>query len=414
MGRVRGVTLGLCMAAAALFGFCPARAESPSSELVEGLNRFSIAFYQEVAGVGGNIVVSPFSIESGLSMAYLGAHGETKKEMREVLDYPPFSRLTLAQEFSQLGLVLEERRSSAYYQLYMAHGMWIANDSSLLQDYTSMIELYYGGALWRRDFTDSVAVAGEINEWVSNETNGKIEEIVRPVDISMTTRMFLANALYLKAPWSVPFDSDNTVEADFWTEVGESVKVAMMRRTRGFPYYRGEDFSMVALPYRSVGDGVQLAMLVALPNEGEDLSTWEQGLSLEQIDGAMEGMRMRAVELSLPRFKTATHLFPIRILQQMGLNNPFGFEANFSGIDGSMDLQISSVVHDAMISVDEGGTEAAASSGIVMGYKALPPVEGEVTFEANRPFFYLIVDVHTHQILFIGRVGNPLLERTPL
>lgn len=181
----------------------------------------------------------------------------------------------------------------------------------------------------------------------------------------------------------------------------------MMHGQIRLPHYGDDLLEAIALPYEGGSEGVQLVMLILLPKE---LKTFEQGLSLDQLKNLLSSMTLQVVDVALPKFQMATRIYAKDILENMGMKIPFSRAADFSGINGKRDLLLSAAVHQAYIDVDEYGTEASAASAVSVGLKSAPSEKADIAFVADHPFMTLVLDAASGQILFIGRVDNPVSD----
>ena len=242
-----------------------------------------------------------------------------------------------------------------------------------------------------------------INEWVSDETEGKIKDLIPSGAINPLTRLVLANAIYFNAGWQSTFDEELTEKATFTLLDGSQKNVPMMKTSapESFGYGYGEDYQTVELPY----NGGQLSMVIVLPEAGA-FETFEASLDADKLSELLEKMEIRQVQLQMPKFKFESEFGLTGILRGLGMQAAFDPQsADFSGIDGTRELSISDVVHKAFVSVDEKGTEAAAATAVVFQVTSMPVTDVQLTID--RPFIFLIQDKPTGTILFLGRVLDP-------
>jgi serpin B len=214
------------------------------------------------------------------------------------------------------------------------------------------------------------------------------------------TRLVLTNAIYFKGNRAKQFDKENTLEADFKVTPGKTVKVRMMSLTgkeAKFNYTETPELQILELPY----DGGELSMLIMLPRE-DNLQTIEELLNGGNLTGWKNNLMEQEVNVYLPKFTFETKYFMKETLEEMGMPTAFSMDADFSGMDGTDRLYISSVIHQAFVEVNEEGTEAAAATAVVMLEKGMP-----TTFRADHPFIFIIREKETGSILFLGRVVNP-------
>jgi serpin B len=239
-----------------------------------------------------------------------------------------------------------------------------------------------------------------INDWVSEQTEDRIEDLIPQGVIDALTRLVLTNAIYFNAAWDNPFEPGLTADGTFHLLDGGKVSVPMMRQTKSLGYARDEGVQAVELPY----DGQELSMVVLLPDAGE-FEAFENTLDAGRVDAIVKDISYRQIALSLPRFEVESDFSLVDALTAMGMPDAFTGAADFSGMTGSRDLFIAEVVHKAFVSVDEAGTEAAAATAVVMEKMAMPEEPVEVT--VDRPFVFLIRDLETGVVLFVGRVVDP-------
>lgn len=372
-----------------------------------GLQGFAARLYGSLAGPEGNLVFSPVSISTALAMAYAGAAGTTAEEMASVLGNP----LT-AEEFhaaiNVLDQAIESRNRQATEQeggveISIANSLW-GQDGMVFRDaFLDLLALDYGAGMRVVDFIDPAAREESrltINDWVAGETNDRIEDLLGEGVLDELVRLVLVNAVYLNAAWLMPFDEAGTVEAPFTLLDGSEVPVPMMHTDASMPFGRGDRWQALQIPYA----GGELGMLVILPDQGA-FPPVEASLSDGLIDKAVESLSPDQIILALPKFEIRTQIGLVPALQAIGLEEATSTEADFSGMTGAKDLFISDVVHEAWISADEAGTEAAAATGVIMSLTAAPTEP--LPFVVDRPFLFALRDAATGSILFIGRVVDP-------
>jgi serpin B len=174
----------------------------------------------------------------------------------------------------------------------------------------------------------------------------------------------------------------------------------MMQQTESFGYVEGEGYQAVELPY----DGHELSMVILLPETG-GFEEFESSLNAELVDAILKNLAPGRVALTMPKFELESDFSLAQVLAALGMPDAFSMAADFSGMDGTLKLFIRDVVHKAFVSVDEAGTEAAAATAVVVAEKGMPGELVEIT--VDRPFVFLIRDIETGAILFLGRVMNP-------
>ncbi len=376
--------------------------------LVEGNTAFAFALYRRLVEQEGgkNLFYSPYSISLALAMTYAGARGETEEQMAEALRFklpqedlhPAFNALD--QELAQRGEGAEGKDQEGF-RLNIANAIWGQEDYEFLSTFLDVLAENYGAGLRVLDFATAPEESRvAINDWVSEQTEGKIEDLIPQGLISSLTRLVLTNAIYFNAAWADPFEEESTEEGAFRLLDGSEVSVPMMRQTESFGYAEGGDYQAIELPY----DGHELSMVIVLPEEGE-LEAFEDSLDAERLDAILKARERRQVALTMPKFEFEAQFSLAQTLAALGMPQAFTPDADFSGMTGARDLFISEVVHKAFVSVDEAGTEAAAATAVVMVESAMPEEPVEMT--VDHPFLFLIRDIESGAILFVGRVVDP-------
>ncbi len=212
----------------------------------------------------------------------------------------------------------------------------------------------------------------------------------------------LTNAIYFNAAWNTPFEPELTEDGPFQALGGGQATVPMMRQTESLGYAEGAGYQAVELPY----DGRELAMVILLP-EASEFEAFEGALDAALVDAILGNLTYRQVALTMPKFEVESEFSLAEALTALGMPDAFSADADFSGMDGERDLFIADVVHKAFVSVDEAGTEAAAATAVVMELLAAAPRE-PVEVTVDRPFIFIIRDIETGAVLFVGRVVNPV------
>lgn len=257
------------------------------------------------------------------------------------------------------------------------------------------------------DFSlDPEAARVTINDWVEDQTEERIKDLLPLNSITSATRLVLTNCIYFKAAWGIPFDEDLTADGDFNLENGSTVSVpfmtlehAMGEQGEAITTASGDGYRAVDLPYF----GGQFSMLIVMPDAG-NFSQVEQSLNADVLAGIVQSLEPSQVSVTMPKFEYTSEFSLKDQLVQLGIVDAFGGAADFSGIDGVGGLFISNVFHKSFIAVDEKGTEAAAATAVVFFESAAPP---ETHITLNRPFIYFIRDVESGTILFAGCLMNP-------
>jgi serpin B len=354
----------------------------------------------------GNLFYSPYSISAALAMTYAGARGDTKKQMADTLQFY-LSQNQLHPAFNSLDQELASRGEGAQgkdgegFRLNIVNAIWGQKDYAFLTSFLNTLAENYGAGLRILDFINETEPSRiTINDWVSDETEGHIEDLIPQGAINQMTRLVLTNAIYFNAAWQYSFEEEATSPGVFYPLNGDEATVPMMEQQESFSYTEGDNYQAVELPY----DGQELSMVIILPDSGQ-FETFEEAIEYQQVKDIIENMERREVKLTMPKFEFDSSFDLKKTLIDMGMPVAFSTGADFSGMTGDKDLFISDVIHKAFVSVDEAGTEAAAATAVIMELTAIPETPVEVTLD--RPFLFLIRDIETGAILFVGRIMNP-------
>jgi serpin B len=290
------------------------------------------------------------------------------------------------------------------FKLNVANSAWAQYDRPFEQDYLDLLAENYDAGLNLTDFVqDPEGSRQAINGWVSEETEGKIEDLIPPGAIDILTRLVLANAIYFNAAWQNVFEPTLTEDSPFYLLDGSQVKVSMMTHSSipRLGYVRGDDFQAVELPY----NGGELSMVIIVPKEST-FRDFEANLTADQLSEILANLRYQQVELHMPKFAFESEFGLADKLKQLGMQNAFNPEAaDFSGIDGTQEMVIKDVIHKAFVDVDEEGTEAAAATAVIIGLTSMVETQAQMT--VDLPFIFLIQDKPTGTLLFFGRVLDP-------
>ena len=376
------------------------------TDLVEGNSAFALDLYQAIREKGGNLFYSPYSISLALAMTYAGARSVTEQQMADTLHFTlPEDHLHPA--FNSLDLELASRGEGAEgkdedgFRLNIVNEIWGQKDYEFRNEFLDVLAENYGAGLRLLDFINAPETSRvTINDWVSDQTEGRIEDLIPQGVIDALTRLVLTNAIYFNAAWLNPFNEDITDDGAFYLLDGSKVTVPMMIQSESLGYAEGDGYRAVELPY----DGRELSMVILLSDTGQ-FEEFEGSLDADMVDTITNDLIYQEVALTMPKFEFESQFSLADTLAAMGMPVAFTGAADFSGMTGNRDLFIAEVLHKAFVSVDEAGTEAAAATAVVMNLTAAPGEPVEVALD--RPFIFLIRDIETGAVLFIGRVVNP-------
>jgi len=361
---------------------------------------FAVALYQQLRPQPGNLVFAPASISLAMAMTYAGAAGQTATQMADAMHFtlPPAA---LHPAFDALDLALQSRHAGdGTFELSFANAVWDGG-AGLLPSFLDTLATNYGAGVRHVDFADAGRAQAAINGWVSDQTHGRIANLLHDGDITPQTALYLTNAVWFQADWTLPFAA-NSPAGTFHASTGD-VTVPLMRGQDQAQLWQGSGYRAASLGY--AGNAVSFVAL--MPDDGT-LDAFEAALTPEALARMFkEDASVATVgALSLPRFAFAQRVVLKDALAALGMTDAFlSGTADFSGINGQHDLFISRVIHQATIAVNEKGTEAAAATAVGIVRKSAPLS----SLVIDRPFLFFIRDDATGALLFAGRVTNPLL-----
>lgn len=360
---------------------------------------FALNLYRRLAAAEGNVAFSPHSISTALGMAFKGARGDTAAAMAEALDVPGDPSEYDAQ-MTALIKSLREISSFGGPRMQISNRMWPQEGFYIREAYENALQNVFDADVQPVDFkADAEAARQMINQWVALATVNRIRELLPSGVLNSLTRLVLTNTIWFKGKWALAFKAEETQEASFHAGTAP-VKVPMMKQSGDFLYADAASFQALEMPY--IGDRV--AMLVLLPRERNGIGDLEQKLDGTLLKQCIENLKKTKVDVSIPRFTAQQNANLTKILSAMGMGIAFTGDADFSGITGARELHISAVVHEAVVEVNEEGTEAAAATAVVV---ARTSFQRTPVFRADHPFIYIIRDRQTGTILFMGRFAKP-------
>lgn len=363
-------------------------------------NAFAFDLYRRIAEGEGNRFFSPIGISMGLALLSTGAADETRQQILDI------AHLQLTESEMRRGFAdLNTRFASGGngYQLRLANRLWLHKDFPLVPQFAGTARHDFGAEPGTVNFNDPAAARETINRWGAEKTEGRIAELLSPTSLNEKTRFVLTSGIYFKGNWKYQFVPAATSDAPFHVTPDRDATTPMMHQTGAHQYGETADLQILELPYA----GEQVSMVVLLPRKVDGLPALEASLSAESLAKWLAGMQEEGeVEIHLPKF-TFTSQVPLKDeLSSLGMPRAFRDDAQFPSISAEHGQKLNEALQQAFIDVNEEGTEAAAVTGFVGG-DAPSPVPRYVLFKADHPFVFLIRDMRSGAILFLGRVVEP-------
>uniref|UniRef100_A0A672IY29 Alpha-1-antitrypsin homolog n=1 Tax=Salarias fasciatus TaxID=181472 RepID=A0A672IY29_SALFA len=353
-------------------------------KLSEPNAEFALTLYKKLdahTAAGKNIFYSPISISAALSMVSSGARGDTRSQLMSTLGYAALNQTQVDDGYEHFFHVLEHHQVNQ--QLDVGNIVAVGTGFQPSQQFVADIKQHYVGELLNVDFANPEEAAAQINKLIASKTHNKIKDMVK--DLDPGTVMMLLNYVYFRGQWQHPFEANLTSKEDFHVDESTTVQVDMMKRTGRYDIYGDNQnhTTVVRLPYKG-----NSSMIIVLPDEGK-MKEVEDGFTMEPVCVSFS----ISAEASLKQ-----------ILQELGVTDAFSAAADFSGLSEDIKLKVSKVSHQAALSVDETGTEAAAATTVE--FERMSLLES-FKLKLNRPFLVFIVDSSTETILFMGKINNP-------
>jgi serpin B len=366
---------------------------SPGQLLAQGNNTFAVQMYRKIAGKPGNVFFSPYSISAALGMAYTGARNDTATQIGKALDFQ-LDSTGLNEAFKSVNEKMSALAKKEGIKLTIANGLSLG-EGGVDKRFAAALQNFYDARL----FSGGVE---QINAWVRQKTQGRIDKIIER--LSPSSACVILNAIYFKGLWKSPFSKKSTREQPFYLSSTRQARVPFMYRREALQVLDGKDFQAVSIPY--AGEG--FSMIILLPKTIEGLATLENRLSgpkLKQWLDAVGRQPARQTDLYLPRFTMESSYDLKPYLRELGMKKAFEKGADFSAIRTPKGaLWIAGIKHKGFLDVDEKGTEASAATAVTM--RALA-IQRYPLFRADHPFLFVIRDNQSSMILFMGRQTDP-------
>lgn len=423
MQRIMGIAI-ICFTLIGSTAGQPIATSANVNQIVTGLNAFAFELYHKVSDPNQNMIISPYSLSSLLSLLVSGAALNTNEELIRLLHFEnaPHPKLINA-VLNKLNISLHITNQCGGWlschlnklfkgfnqeddtqSFTMANALWADKKFAYRPAFLTDMHANHAVNFYTLDFTNQPEKSRiKINDWIESNTNGYIQQLLPAGSITTATRLILTNAIYFKGLWQLPFKPEYTGPKAFILTDNQSVQVPMMHQQDQFLYTENANLQLLQLSYAHS----TLALAILLPKENHSLQEIVQKLNFSTFLSLIQTLHHQEVIVSLPRFKIESRLSTLsEAIQSLGLHDAFNDKADFSRMTYST-LFISDIIQKALIEVDEKGTVAAAATVAIMTATAIGSAPAPVTFNAHHPFLFIIYDTHSNLILFMGQVINP-------
>lgn len=367
-------------------------------QIASSASSFGMKIFDQVTQTARdeNVFISPLSISMALGMTLNGAGGDTYTAMKDALELNGLSEEEIDMTYKNLITELTSADSDVQFQI--ANSIWYRNTMTFEQQFIQTNIDYFNAVVQGMDFNDPATV-GVINQWIEDNTNGKITEVIEEIDPSAV--MFLINALYFKGSWQKEFNSEATIDDTFYMTNGNQVGCKMMVQQNEYSYFENDLFQAVNLPY---GNG-QFYMTVLLPKGGQVVESIIEEMNTGNWAQWLASFADTELILRLPKFKIEYEAKLKDVLTQLGMGVAFTDRADFTKMFAPGNLDISEVIHKIFVEVNEEGTEASAVT--VVEIELTSAHDSVPSMYVNKPFIFIIHEKDSGAILFMGKICNP-------
>ncbi|XP_028040586.1 antichymotrypsin-2 isoform X3 [Bombyx mandarina] len=356
-----------------------------SNVLKNGNDNFTARMFTEVVknNPGKSVVLSAFSVLPPLAQLALASDGETHEELLKAIGFPDDDAIRT--EFASKS---RDLRSIKGVELKMANKVYVHDGGKLDENFAVVSRDVFNSDVQNIDFSKNTVAAKSINDWVEENTNNRIKDLVNPDSLSSATAAVLVNAIYFKGAWSSKFDERLTSDRDFYVSKDKTIKVPMMYKRGDYKY--GESAALnaqlIEIPYK----GDQSSLIVVLPKDKDGITQLQEALKdPKTLETAQQSMYSTEVDLYLPKFKIETETNLKDVLSNMNVNKIFNNDAQITRLLKGESLSVSEAIQKAFIEINEEGAEAAAAN--VFNVESLSAVISEPTvFDANHPFVFFL------------------------
>lgn len=378
--------------------FAQKSSKSMDNAVIRDNNLFAFEMFFKLSAQRHNLFFSPYSLSSALAMLYAGAEGKTKQQFQKVLHYR-YNADTMNRIFQRLNSEFR-RRCFDTAQIILSNAFWAQDSIRFNNSYRMMLKNFHNTEIRPIDFKQSPENSRKtINSWIEESSFGKIFELLPPKYLTDYTQLVLTNAIYFHSKWSISFNESRTKEAPFYLSDGKKTVSEYISQTGYYKYNENNTEKFIEIPFQ----GDSISMLIILPKTADGLSKIEKDFSMENYDFWNISLYSQLVEISIPKFMITSTFSMLKTLQSCGLNAPFENNADFKPLSDSYKVHLSDMMHGAYVEVKEAGFKPALTVSVDLKNEN----SDYFTFNANRPFLFVIKDNATQAILFMGCIKTP-------
>lgn len=371
-------------------------------KVVESSDLFGVKLFKQINSIEGdsNIFISPLSVTMALGMTLNGAGSTTYEAMQSTLEFKGLSKEDINLAYRGLIDLLSDMDSKVLFQI--ANSIWYRNSMVFENEFLETNKKYFDAEVEGLDFGDPNSVK-IINNWVNDNTNGKIPKILESIPAEAV--MYLINAIYFKGTWKYEFDPNDTMTDNFYLVNGEIANCEMMNMSNNFNYYSNTDYQILDLPY---GDG-SFSMTIILPNTNKSIGDIIHILEPQHWADILQNLTEREGTIAMPKIELSYEIKLNDVLKSLGMEVAFEpFRADFTNLYRPGGCYISKVKHKTYVKINEEGTEAAAAT--IVQIDRLSAGNTGFYMKMDHPFIFMIREKKSGTILFIGKIMNPLAD----
>jgi serpin B len=364
-------------------------------ELQQASNKFCGELYSKIVeGRQGNVVVSPLSIQTALTLAYFGASGETANEIKVALKLDQISKENIAELYREF--ISEFKKNDGFK---MATKVAVKKDCTVKPSFNEVAIKSFDSEIEAMDFSNTAESTKAVNDWVAEKTENKIQDLLTPDFIDSMTAMILVNAIYFKGDWVHQFLPSSNIEREFYLNETDFVNVVFMYERKHYRYGNFDEInaSVTELEY----ENSDASFLIILPESRTGLADVEAKLNdIDFIDIASK-LKSRDVVINLPKFRIELQVDLNETMEKLLIKKALSDGAEFNDLlETQIPLKLSKSVHKCFIEVNEKGTEASAVTGFGFAFRSMPTY-----VYVDHPFLFVLKT--KTQVVFIGRCCEP-------